>query len=133
MILKHENIFLVYKCELLKIIDGDTLDLKIFFGLGFFCHARIRLKDVDCPEVYGVKKTDPEFIKGTVATLTVKKWFYNSGPVYYVNAEHRDLYGRWLGEVWKCPGENSLNDYLIDEYYKSHYKPWYHQEPLLKL
>ena len=133
MILKHENIFLVYKCELLKIIDGDTLDLKIYFGLGFFCNARIRLKGIDCPEVYHVKKTDPEFIRGKIATLVVKKWFYNSGPFYYVNAEHRDLYGRWLGEIWKSPGQGSLNDYLIRAYYKSHYKNWYHQEPLSKL
>lgn len=121
----------VYEAELLKIIDGDTLDMRVHLGLGFFCNARIRLRYIDAPEIYHTKKTDPEFIKGKIAKLHVSQWFYRDSYVYYLNAEHRDLYGRWIGEVWKKVCEGSLNDYLIDKYYRSEYKDWYHQEPLL--
>lgn len=124
---------MIYRAELIKIIDGDTIDFKINFGLGFFCNARIRLKGIDAPEIYHIKKTESEFIKGKIATLQVKEWFKNSGSIYWINAEHRDLYGRWLGEVWKGLDEDSLNDYLVKKYYKSEYKDWYHQEPLLKI
>lgn len=131
MILLNNHLKQIYKAELIKIIDGDTLDFKVFFGLGFFCNARIRLINIDAPEIFHVKKTDLEFLKGNIAKLDVKNWFYDSLPPYFINAEHRDLYGRWLGEVWKNVNEQSLNDYLIGRYYKSSYKTWKHQEPLL--
>jgi len=133
MILEKKHIKQVYKSELINVIDGDTIDVKIEFGLGFFCNARIRLKGIDAPEIKKVKKESSEYKNGTVAKYKVKKWFAENGTCIYVSAESRGLYGRWLGEIWADVGENSLNDYMIKECYKTSYKEWKHQEPLKKI
>jgi micrococcal nuclease len=119
-----------YKAKLKKIIDGDTVDLYVNLGIGFFCNARIRLLGIDAPEIYKVKKESEEFKQGQIAKLEVKKWFLHNGIVYQLGVVGRDLYGRWLGEIWRDDCSKSLNDYLREKFYKSSYWTWEHQRPL---
>ncbi len=122
----------MYKCRLLNIIDGDTLDLYVNLGLGFFCNARIRLRGVDAPEIFGVKKETEEFKAGHIAKLHVKKWFYPVADYYLLKAEHRGLYVRWIGEIFKPDISESLNDNLKKMFYKTKYWDWFHQVPLIE-
>lgn len=122
----------VYRCRLINVIDGDTIDLYVNLGLGFFVNARIRLQGIDAPEIYHISKNTSEYHQGIVAKYTVARWLHGYEKDLYLRAEERGLYGRWLGEVWRKVGEESLNDYLITRYYKSQYKDWKHQRPLLK-
>ena len=40
-----------YKCKVVKIIDGDTVDVDIDLGFGIWVHKeRIRLFGIDTPE-----------------------------------------------------------------------------------
>ena len=40
-----------YKCEIVKIVDGDTIDVNIDLGFGTWIHnERIRLYGIDTPE-----------------------------------------------------------------------------------
>lgn len=119
-----------YQAKLKKIIDGDTVDLYVNLGIGFFCNARIRLLCVDAPEIFKVKKESEEFKQGQIAKLEVKKWFYGSKEVYKLGVIGRGLYGRWLGEIWKDEEEQSLNEHLKNMFYKSSYWTWEHQRPL---
>ena len=123
----------MYQARLIKIIDGDTLDFYVNLGLGFFCNARIRLSGVDAPEIFGVKKESKEFQAGQIAKLYVCKWFYPEQDHYLLKAEHRGLYGRWLGEVFKVDQSESLNENLKKKFYKTEYWAWYHQEPLIEV
>ena len=43
----------VYKCEIVKVIDGDTLDVLIDLGFNIKMKERVRLLGVDTPEVFG--------------------------------------------------------------------------------
>lgn len=130
-ILTPEMAGAIYQATLIKVLDGDTVDLHVNLGLGFEVNARIRLVDVGCPEIFGVKSTSEEFGKGLVAKSHAAKWFYESGPNYYLQAEHKGIHGRWLGQIWKAIGENSLNDLLIDLGYGNDGWKWYSQEPLI--
>ena len=40
-----------YKCKIVKIVDGDTVDVDIDLGFGLWIHKeRIRLHGIDTPE-----------------------------------------------------------------------------------
>ncbi len=123
---------LIYQAKLRNVIDGDTIDLQVNLGLGFIANARIRLIGIDAPEIFGVGKNTEEFKQGQIAKLAVKEWFFNANEVLRLIAEHRDLYGRWLGEIFKNGNDVSLNMYLKRLFYKSEYWTWVHQEPLLE-
>jgi len=131
-VLTEEMLENVYQATILNLIDGDTLDLNVNLGMGFFVNARIRLLGVDAPEIFGVKKTSEEYSRGMVAKQFVAQWLYDFGPVYYLQATHKGIHGRWLGEFWRQVDESSLNDYLIDNYYSNGNWSWYSQEVLIE-
>lgn len=122
----------VYEADLLTVHDGDTVDMRVFLGMGMSIKARIRFVGIDAPEIYGVSKQSQEFIEGLKAKMLVKEWFDKEPAPYYVRAEHKGVYGRWLGEIWRTIGEISLNDYLINNYLKSDYWSKYSQETLIR-
>ena len=40
-----------YRCKILKVIDGDTVDVDIDLGFGVWMHKeRVRLHGIDTPE-----------------------------------------------------------------------------------
>jgi len=131
-ILLEENLLMVYEARLINVIDGDTVDMVVNLGMGVEHKARIRLVSIDAPEIYGVKKDNPEYARGLQARMQVVIWFENGSGVYYVSCNHKGIYGRWLGEIWREVGEISLNDWLIENYYKSQYWEKHSQEVLLK-
>ena len=131
-VLTEEMLDNVYQCQLIKILDGDTMDYTVNLGLGFFVNARVRLIGVDAPEIFGVKHTSEEYAKGMVAKQLVAQWFYDFGPTFYLQATHKGIHGRWLGEIWRQVDEQSLNDFLIDNFYSNGDWSWFSQEALIE-
>ena len=43
-----------YRAELDRVVDGDTFDVLIDLGFYIRIKERIRLEEVDTPEIYGV-------------------------------------------------------------------------------
>ena len=40
-----------YRCEIVRVVDGDTIDVNIDLGFDTWIHKeRIRLKGIDTPE-----------------------------------------------------------------------------------
>ena len=40
-----------YKCKILRVVDGDTVDVDIDLGFGIWMHKeRVRLLGIDTPE-----------------------------------------------------------------------------------
>lgn len=119
------------RAVLIKVLDGDTVDLDVNLGLGFHVDARIRLTGVDCPEIFAVKHTSEEYGKGFVAKSYTAKFFYENAGPYYLLAEHKGIHGRWLGEIWAAIDQESLNDLLIALNYSTDGWKWFSQEPLI--
>lgn len=131
-ILTEENLLTVYEAKLINVIDGDTVDMLVNLGMGVEHKARIRLANIDAPEMYGVKKSSNEYVNGIKARTQVILWFENGAEFYYLSCDHKGIYGRWLGEIWRTVGEISLNDWLIENYYKSEYWERHSQEVLIR-
>ncbi len=64
-----------YKAKLIKVVDGDTLDVQIDLGFNIFQNIRVRLLGVNTPETYGVKKESIEYKKGMKAKQFVINYF----------------------------------------------------------
>lgn len=105
-----------YVAELIKVIDGDTLDLKIDLGFGIFLDQRIRLAYINCSEVYGVKKISDEYKKGFISKCFVEKAFVTHGKVCKIETirDKKCKYGRRLAQVYLSNGD-CLNDLLLDK------------------
>lgn len=132
MILTEEMATPVYQCNIVKVLDGDTLDLTVNLGFGASQDIRLRLIDIDAPEIYGVKKLTLAWHQGMVAKYSVIQWVTQTAFPYYVSAIHKGIHGRWLGEFWNNIGESSLNDFLKENYMDNEGWKWYTQEPLVK-
>jgi len=112
-----------YRCTVVKIIDGDTVDVDIDLGFGVWMKKqRIRLYGIDTPESrtrdleekkYGNAAKD--FLTGMLddeAGITLKT---------HKDAEGK--FGRILGELWRTTNyaDQSINDYMIEKHHAVRY------------
>ena len=87
----------IYKAELVRVVDGDTVDLVIDLGFDTFRHERFRLYGIDAPEMR------------TEAGKAAKAWLWEAlQPLDAIYAQtvqletkaKRDKYGRFLAVLY---------------------------------
>lgn len=106
----------VYRAELDRVVDGDTIDMQIDLGFYTHRHVRIRLLDVDTHEIYGTPKESEEYKRGMEEKRFVEDWFVEAEDLTVETYnDSRGKYGRWLGEIRRADGE-CLNDRLVEEF-----------------
>lgn len=109
-----------YKAKLLRVVDGDTLDLEVDLGFRTFQRIRCRLYGLNAPEIFGVTKDSAEYTDGMRAAEYVAAWFATySGPdgVIIRSFDGREVgqekYGRWLVVPTPPTGGTNLCDAMI--------------------
>jgi len=90
-----------YNCELIRVVDGDTVDLNVNLGFDIWVKKRVRLYGIDAPES---RTRDLEEKKmGIAATLALKELlddainFHNGTIRLESKIYERDKFGRVLG------------------------------------
>jgi len=91
-----EDCLHVYRCDVLRVLDGDTIDVHVDLGFGVFTRQRLRIYGVNSPE----KDTDA----GKDALLFVSDLLYQASEVLIrtmkqssrSEAEKREKFGRYL-------------------------------------
>ena len=108
-----------YRCKVVKIIDGDTVDVDIDLGFGVWLHKeRIRLFGIDTPESrtrdleekkYGLAAK--EFLTGMLDD--------EGGIILKTHKDKTGKFGRILGELWRTTNyaDQSINNYMIDKHH----------------
>ena len=87
-----------YNAKLVRVVDGDTVDLKIDLGFDIWINERVRLKDIDAPEVRTRDLQEKE--KGLQAKAFVEEQFEKHGEDVIVHTIYnRGKYGRTIGDV----------------------------------
>ena len=103
----------IYKIKLTRVIDGDTMDLSVDLGFNIVHNIRVRLLDIDTPEVRGEQKPH-----GLAAKEAAKLWFDDTDKQLFVETTKTGKYGRWLARIfYRENGDSdkvSLHDYLKD-------------------
>lgn len=109
----------VYRCKVVKIIDGDTVDVDIDLGFGVWMkNKRVRLYGIDTPE------SRTRDLKEKKYGLAAKQFLTNmlDDPGGIVLKTHKDKtgkFGRILGELWRTTdfADQSINNYMIEKHH----------------
>ena len=103
--------------ELVKVVDGDTIDVIIDLGFSVLSKQRLRLKGIDTPET--LSKDEQERLLGNEAKEYVSTWLINQNKLT-VKTYKDDKYGRLLAEVF---GDDNicLNTLLVESGYAWEY------------
>jgi len=105
-----------YRCNVIKIVDGDTVDVDIDLGFGVWLHdERVRIMGIDTPESRTSDPVEKKF--GLAAKERVKQLLGKTAVLKtQVDKSGEDLkgkFGRILGDF--VIGDSTLSKILIDE------------------
>ena len=97
--------------EVVKVVDGDTVDVILDLGFGLYKKERCRIAGIDTPE----KRTrdKDEKLLGLDATHYAEEWFCCDPKTLEVRTEKDGKYGRMLGWFYKdgeCFNEKIIQD-----------------------
>ena len=105
----------IYKAKVTNIVDGDTVDVEIDLGFGIKMNERIRLYDIDTPEIR--TRDLNEKARGIAAkdflTKTLKS--YNNNIIIKTHFNKRGKFGRILGELYSPDMTSNINQLLVTE------------------
>jgi len=91
--------------ELIRVVDGDTVELLVDMGNSIRWQSKFRLYGIDAPEMHGTTAQ-----AGQAARVAVIEILTASG-IDYVETHKPDKYGRWLVTV-VC-GSKNLSGELV--------------------
>jgi len=101
-----------YKFDLIRVIDGDSLEVSIDLGFYITKKTTIRIANIDAPETRTLDLNEKSY--GLRAKRVVEEWFTSRrDKELIIKTKLIDKYGRYLGLIY-CEDE-CLNDYLLDE------------------
>ena len=108
-----------YKCKIVRIVDGDTVDVDIDLGFGVWMrNQRIRMYGIDTPESRTSDKV--EKVYGKAATEFLVKWTNAGDLTLKTFKDGKGKFGRILGELW-YGGEHNINQLLVDNHHAVRY------------
>lgn len=104
-----------YRATVVKIVDGDTLDVDVDLGFSIYHTIRIRLNGLNTAELKSSSLAERQ--EAISAKEYVKKWFDTHGYNILINTkkDKTEKYGRILAEVYDSSILDNLNNDLIRE------------------
>ena len=107
-----------YKAELLRVIDGDTIEVRIDCGFSIWHVCTLRLDGVDTPERHEAGWRE--------ATLATRDYCGTAGGELIVRTrpepkKRTDSFRRYLAKVWTPGMFVELGEFLLSQH---HAVPW---------
>ena len=108
------NIDRQYLCTVIRVVDGDTIDLRVDLGFRHFMNDRFRLWHPDgrfnTPEIRGAERQ-----RGLESKDFVESWVDSRGPIIccHTHKDRRGKYGRWLADLVAPDGSRLTEELLI--------------------
>ena len=113
-----------YRCKVVKIVDGDTVDVDIDLGFGVWLKKeRIRMFGIDTPESRTRDLDEKKY--GLMAKDYITRLLDDEGGIVLKTRKDAEgKYGRILGELLRTTdfADTSINDLMI----KNHHAVSYH-------
>ena len=100
--------------EVVKIVDGDTIDVNIDLGFNLTKKERVRVAGIDTPE--SRTSDDEEKVFGIEAKEHLKHKL-EKAEALTISTEKEGKYGRMLGWIYADGSPVSINQLMIDEGY----------------
>ena len=112
-----------YKFELIKVIDGDTVDGYIDLGFDVKVKKRIRLLGINAPEtrmqskIKDLRERKRQKSLGLLAKKYLTDYLKDATIIIQTKLDKRGKYGRTLGVIYVKKNETliNVNDLLVSE------------------
>jgi micrococcal nuclease len=114
--------------EVVKIVDGDTVDVILDLGFDMYKKERIRLNGIDAPESRTLDVAEKEL--GLDAKEFLERRLEDCDNLW-VATEKDGKYGRMLGDIW-CSTTN-INEEMVTRGYAWKYDGGTKKKDLKKL
>lgn len=98
--------------EVVRVVDGDTVDLRVDLGFHVELLERFRLAGIDTPELVGAERR-----RGLEAAAWLDATLRAASPgALWVESDKLDSFRRWLGTLWLMEpgGPLNVNQALIE-------------------
>lgn len=112
-----------YRATVIRVVDGDTVDVDVSLGFDVFTRNRFRLDGIDSPESYGPKASEA----GHAAKQYLSDLLSPGTPVIIQTVKDRkEKYGRYLATLFPLDADGtavatSVNQTLVAT---GHAKPY---------
>ena len=106
-----------YRCKVVHIVDGDTVDVDIDLGFGVWMKKqRIRLYGIDTPESRTRDLEEKKYGLAAKAFLT-GMLDDEAGITLKTHKDAEGKFGRILGELWRTTNyaDQSINEYMVEQ------------------
>ena len=112
-----------YRCKVVKIVDGDTVDVDIDLGFGVWLKKeRIRMFGIDTPESRTRDLDEKKY--GLMAKEFITKLLDDEGGIVLKTRKDAEgKYGRILGVLWRTTDfeDRSINQIMIEKHHAVSY------------
>ena len=110
-----------YGCKVIRVVDGDTVDVDIDLGFGMWIHKeRIRLYGMDTPESRTRDLEEKKY--GLLAKKMVEFWLPLDSMQTLVTVQDKaGKFGRVLGQFKIDDPLLTLNTWMIQNHYAAEY------------
>lgn len=103
-----------YGASVIRVVDGDTVDLRLDLGLDISLNLRVRLSGIDAPE-----RGKPG---GSEATAWLSEKLKPRVDVLVkTEKDRREKYGRYLATIYLLGDVTHINEQMIEA---GHAKPY---------
>ena len=103
-----------YKVNVVKVVDGDTVDVDIDLGFGMsYKKQRVRMVGIDTPESRTRDLVEKKFGKASKAHL---KSILEAGDIELVSHD-KGKFGRILGDLFIGSSTFSVNQQMINDHH----------------
>ena len=87
-----------YKVEILRVVDGDTVDVRMDLGFNVWHKCRVRLMGINAPESRTRDKEEKK--RGLAAKEWLSKEIYDAVDPIELKSHGKGKFGRILGELF---------------------------------
>ncbi|MES2676731.1 MAG: DUF1016 N-terminal domain-containing protein [Pseudomonadota bacterium] len=95
----------LYKAKIIDVIDGDTLNLYIDLGFQIHKEQRIRLANLDCPELNTPEgKKSHQFVQNKLAKVSF----------IMIQTRKADIYGRYIAHIFYDPSNKKTDAEIFE-------------------
>lgn len=96
----------LYRASVSRIVDGDTVDLTVDVGFRTFVHVRVRLVDINAPEMNTPQGRAAKVFLSQILPLGLRCEIETF-------KDPTDKYGRWIAEIY-LPDAAKVTDRLVE-------------------
>ena len=110
-----------YRCEVVKIIDGDTIRVDVDLGFGIWSrNETVRLYGIDTPESRTRDLEEKKY--GLADKQFLTNMLDDSGGIK-LKSHGKGKFGRILGELWRTTNyaDKSINEYMVEKHHAAPY------------